>query len=178
MSGGTVSLIYRLIAALNGHWQLRSAASRGRRVTLYGRLALQNRGRLVLGDRIRLVSTPYPLEIVTMRGGCIEVGTNVFVNFGTSIVASNRISIGNDCLIGTHVMIMDCDFHRVEDKTWDTTGYPVVIEDRVWLANRCIILKGVRVGHDSVVAAGAVVTRDVPPRSVVAGNPARVVRSF
>ena len=168
----------RLVAAANGHWQLRSAVTHGPRLTLHGRLALQNRGRLVLGDRIRLVSTPFRLEIVTMPGGCIEIGTNVFINFGSSIVASNRISIGDDCLIGTHVMVMDCDFHRVEDKAWDMTGYPVVIEDRVWLANRCIVLKGVRVGHDSVVAAGAVVTRDVPPRSVVAGNPARVVRQF
>jgi maltose O-acetyltransferase len=170
--------LQRVLAAANGHWQLRSAAAHGPRLTLHGRLALHNQGRLVMGDRIRLVSTPFPLEIVTMPAGCIELGTNVFINFGTSLVASNRISIGDDCLIGTHVMIMDCDFHRVEDKVWDTTGYPVTIEDRVWLANRCIVLKGVRVGHDAVVAAGAVVSRDVPPRSVVAGNPARVVRTF
>jgi acetyltransferase-like isoleucine patch superfamily enzyme len=163
---------------MNGHWQLRSAEQRGPRLTLHGRLALQNQGRLVLGDRVRLVSTPYPLEIVTLPGGQIVLGTNVFINFGSSIVASNRITVGDDCLIGTHVMIMDCDFHRVVDKSWDTTGYPVTIEDRVWLANRSIVLKGVRVGHDAVVAAGAVVTRDVPPRSVVAGNPARVVKTF
>lgn len=173
-----LALVRRFTAAMNGHWQLRSAVSRGPRVTLQGRLALHNGGRLSLGDRVRLVSTPYPLELVTLPGGCIEIGNNVFINFGSSIVASNRVSIGNDCLIGTHVMVMDCDFHRVEDKAWDTTGEPVTIEDRVWLANRCIVLKGVRIGHDAVVAAGAVVARDVPPRSVVAGNPARVVRTF
>lgn len=150
----------------------------GPRVTLQGRLALSNQGRLVMGDRIRLVSTPYPLELVTLPGAVIELGTNVFINFGSSIVSSNRISIGDDCLIGTHTMVMDCDFHKVEDKSWDTTGYPVTIEDRVWLANRCIVLKGVRIGHDAVVAAGAVVTRDVPPRTVVGGNPARVLRTF
>jgi maltose O-acetyltransferase len=173
-----VELVRRASGLANAHWQLRSASAHGHRLTLQGRLALHNQGRLILGDRIRLVSTPFPLELVTMPGGCIEMGTNVFINFGTSIVASNRVSIGDDCLIGTHVMVMDCDFHRVEDKSWDTTGYPVIIEDRVWLANRCIVLKGVRVGRDAVVAAGAVVTRDVPSRSVVAGNPARVVRTF
>jgi acetyltransferase-like isoleucine patch superfamily enzyme len=178
MNGLTMELLPRVVAALNARWQLRSAASLGPRVTLRGRLALENRGRMVFGDRVRLVSTPYPLELVTMPGGLLEIGTNVFINFGTSIVASKQVSIGNDCLIGTHVMIMDCDFHRVEDKAWDTTGDPVRIEERVWLANRCIVLKGVRVGHDAVVAAGAVVTRDVPPRTVVAGNPARVVRTF
>ena len=96
----------------------------------------------------------------------------------THLVASRRVKVGNDCLIGTHVMVMDCDFHRVEDKAWDTTGEPVVLEDRVWLGNRSIVLKGVTIGHDSVVAAGSVVTRDVPPRTVVGGVPAREVRRF
>jgi acetyltransferase-like isoleucine patch superfamily enzyme len=81
-------------------------------------------------------------------------------------------------LIGTHVMVMDCDFHRVEDKVWDPSGAPIVLEDRVWLGNRSIVLKGVNIGHDAVVAAGSVVTHDVPPRTVVAGVPARVVRHF
>jgi acetyltransferase-like isoleucine patch superfamily enzyme len=173
-----MDILPRLVAAANARWQLRSAAALPPRVTLRGRLALSNRGRLVFGDRVRLVSTPYPLELVTLQGARMDIGSNVFINFGSSLVASNSISIGNDCLIGTHVMVMDCDFHRVEDKSWDTTGQPVTLEDRVWLANRCIVLKGVRIGHDAVVAAGAVVTRDVPPRSVVAGNPARVVRTF
>ncbi len=75
-------------------------------------------------------------------------------------------------------MIMDSDFHRVEDKSWDTSGVPIILEDRVWIGNRSIVLKGVRIGHDAVVAAGSVVTHDVPPRTVVAGVPARVVRTF
>jgi acetyltransferase-like isoleucine patch superfamily enzyme len=131
-----------------------------------------------LGERVRLVSTLATLELVTLSEGRLEIGDNVFVNFGTSLVAANRITIGDDCLIGTHVMVMDCDFHRVEDKSWDVSGLPIIIEDRVWLGNRSIVLKGVRIGHDSVVAAGAVVTHDVPARTVVAGNPARVVRHF
>jgi len=170
--------LQRGFAALNARRQLHSADRLGPRVTLKGRLALSNRGRLRIGDRVRLVSTPFPLELAILETGRLEIGTNVFINFGTSIVASALVSIGNDCLIGTHVMVMDCDFHRVEDKAWDTTGQPIVIEDRVWLANRSIVLKGVRIGHDAVVAAGAVVSRDVPPRTVVAGNPARVVRNF
>ena len=164
--------------ALNARWQLRHADRIGRRVTLRGRAKVVNEGTLMLGDRVRLDSTIAMLELGVMPGGRIEIGDNVFINYGTSIVSSARIQIGNDCLIGTHVMVMDCDFHRVEDKAWDTSGDPVVIEDRVWLANRCIVLKGVRVGHDAVVAAGSVVTQDVPPRTVVAGVPAKVVRRF
>ena len=132
----------------------------------------------LFGDRVRLVSTIATLELVTLPSGTLEIGDNVFINFGSSIVAARQVTIGNDCLIGAHVSIMDCDFHRVEDKAWDTSGLPVILEDRVWLGNRSIVLKGVTIGHDAVVAAGSVVTRDVPPRTVVAGVPARVVRRF
>ncbi len=164
--------------ALNARIRLRHATSLGRRVTLRGRPAVTNGGRMTIGDRVRLVSTVAQLELVTIDGGHLEIGDNVFINYGSSIVASSHVRIGDDCLIGTHVIVMDCDFHRVEDKAWDTTGDPVVIEDRVWLGNRSMVLKGVRIGHDAVVAAGSVVTKDVEPRTVVAGVPAIVVRRF
>jgi acetyltransferase-like isoleucine patch superfamily enzyme len=163
---------------LNARVQLRSAEFRGKRVTLRGRAVISNEGRITLGDRVRLVSTVATLELATLPGGHLEIGDNVFINYGCSLSSSNHVKIGNDCLIGSHVMIMDCDFHRVEDKGWDTTGVPIIIEDRVWIGNRSIVLKGVRIGHDAVVAAGSVVTKDVPPRTVVAGVPARVLRTF
>jgi acetyltransferase-like isoleucine patch superfamily enzyme len=145
---------------------------------LRGRPSVENLGTLTIGDRVRLVSTVATLELVTLPGGHLEIGDNVFINYGSSLVASSHVKIGDDCLIGTHVMVMDCDFHRVEDKSWDTSGEPVILEDRVWLGNRSIVLKGVTIGHDAVVAAGSVVTHDVPPRTIVAGVPACVVRSF
>jgi maltose O-acetyltransferase len=168
----------RLGPALNARIQLHGAEWGGKRVTLHGRAVINNQGRITLGDRVRLVSTVAKLELATMPGGHLDIGNNVFINYGCSISSSSLVRIGDDCLIGSHVMIMDSDFHRIEDKAWDPSGVPIIIEDRVWLANRAIILKGVRVGHDAVVAAGSVVTRDVPPRSVVAGMPARVVRTF
>jgi acetyltransferase-like isoleucine patch superfamily enzyme len=164
--------------ALNARLRLRGAAHMGRRVTLYGRPHIVTQGRMTIGDRVRLVSTVAALELVALRGGHLEIGNNVFINYGSSLVSSAHVKVGADCLIGTHVMVMDCDFHRVEDKAWDTSGSPVVLEERVWLANRSIVLKGVTIGHDAVVAAGSVVTRDVPPRTLVAGSPARIVRTF
>ena len=130
---------------------------------------MTNDGRLTIGNRARLVSTVATLELVTLPGGHLEIGNNVFINYGSSLVSSKHVLIGDDCLIGTHVMVMDCDFHRVEDKEWDTTGEPIILGQKVWLGNRSIVLKGVTIGHDAVVAAGAVVTRDVPPRTLVAG---------
>ncbi len=164
--------------AANARLRLRGTRRLGRRVTLRGSPVVSNEGRMTFGDRVRLVSTVAKLELVTLPGGHLEIGDNVFINYGTSLVASAHVKIGSDCLIGTYVQVMDTDFHRVEDKAWDTTGEPIVIEDRVWLGNRCIILKGVRVGHDAVVAAGAVVTHNVPPRTLVAGVPAKAVRRF
>ena len=163
---------------LNAWRHLRGVCRRSRRVTLRGRASVVNQGQMVIGDRVRLVSTVATLELVTLPGGLLEIGNNVFINYGASLVSSRHVRIGDDCLIGTHVMVMDCDFHRVEDKAWDTSGEPVILEERVWLGNRSIVLKGVTIGHDAVVAAGSVVTKDVEPRTVVAGVPARVIRRF
>jgi acetyltransferase-like isoleucine patch superfamily enzyme len=173
-----LELLEKFWPAFNARWRLRHATALDGRITLRGRPRVVNQGRMTFGDRVRLDSTVATLELVTLPGGYLEIGNNVFINYGTSLVSSARVKVGDDCLIGTHVMLMDCDFHRVEDKAWDTSGKPIMIEERVWLGNRSIVLKGVTIGHDAVVAAGAVVTRDVPPRTVVAGVPAHVVRHF
>jgi len=164
--------------ALNARRRLRKATSMGQRVTLHGKPKVVNEGTMTFGDRVRLDSSVATLELVALPGGHLEIGDNVFINYGSSLVASTHVKVGNDSLIGTHVMVMDTDFHRIEDKVYDTSGKPVILEERVWLGNRSIVLKGVTIGHDSVVAAGSVVTSDVPPRSIVAGVPARVVRTF
>ena len=164
--------------ALNARRRLRKATRLGARVTLQGKPKVVNEGTMTFGDRVRLDSSVATLELVALPGGHLEIGDNVFINYGSSLVASTHVKVGNDSLIGTHVMVMDTDFHRIEDKVYDTSGKPVILEERVWLGNRSIVLKGVTIGHDSVVAAGSVVTSDVPPRSIVAGVPARVVRTF
>jgi maltose O-acetyltransferase len=171
-------LIGKILPALNARWYLRKATRRGMRISLVGHPKVVNDGQMTFGERVRLDSTVAKMELVSLPGGHLEIGNNVFINYGSSLVSSTHVKIGDDCLIGTHVMVMDCDFHRVEDKAWDTSGLPIVLEDRVWLGNRSIVLKGVTVGHDAVVAAGSVVTRNVPPRTVVAGVPAKVIRRF
>jgi len=73
---------------------------------------------------------------------------------------------------------MDCDFHGVDNRTETAPAAPIIVEDDVWLATRVTILKGVRIGRGSVVAAGAVVTKDVAPYTLVGGVPARLIRSL
>lgn len=110
------------------------------------------------------------------RGARITIGDGTYLNRNTEIVASAAVTIGRDCKIGRDVLIMDTDQHAVPGQALERD--PVVIEDRVWIGARAIVLKGARLGHDSVIAAGAIVTRDVPAWTIVAGQPARVIRTI
>ncbi|MBV9008366.1 MAG: acyltransferase [Verrucomicrobia bacterium] len=111
-------------------------------------------------------------------------------------MAEARIEIGSHCLISWNVGIADSDFHplapvqRLIDAKALAPYYanrpprpkletaPVIIHDNVWIGMSAVILKGVSIGENSVVAAGAVVTRNVPPNCVVAGNPAQLVKKL
>lgn len=147
-------------------------------VRLLGRARTAGGGQIVFGDRVRLIGTMIPVEFVAHPGASIEIGDGTFINYGTSISAHQRVSIGRDCSVGQYSIINDNDYHDVEDHHLLPPAQPVALEDRVWLGARVIVLRGVRIGHDSAIGAGSVVTRDIPPRSVAVGVPARVIRQF
>lgn len=167
-----------LVQLLAARWHLRRAARLPLSVRLQGRALLAGRGQVVLGERLRLNGSTVRLELVAHRGGRIEIGDGTFINYGVSISAHELVSIGRDCNIGQYTIINDNDYHDIEDKFRTPPSQPVVIEDRVWLGARVIVLKGVRIGADAVIGAGSVVTRDIPPRSIAVGMPAKVVRQF
>jgi acetyltransferase-like isoleucine patch superfamily enzyme len=135
-------------------------------------------GRLRVGDRVRLVSRPVCLELAVGGDGVLEIGEGAFINYGGSIAATKHVQIGKNCSIGTHVLIMDNEFHRLEPgrRNEMPDSRPIVLEDNVWLGARVIVLPGVTIGENSVVGAGSVVTRDVPANVIAAGVPARVLR--
>jgi len=111
--------------------------------------------------------------------GRIEVGDYVLISPGTRISASDEIVIGDSVMIANGVYITDSDWHGIYDRTRrNPDPAPVRIGDNVWLGDRSLVLKGVTIGENSIVAAHAVVTRDVPPNAVVAGNPARIVKEL
>lgn len=110
--------------------------------------------------------------------GVVKIGNNTYIAGNANIGCASEISIGNDCAISWNVTIIDSDFH-----SWSLEGIkkemtmPIIIENHVWIGNNAIILKGVTIGEGSIVGAGSVVTRSIPPHSLAAGNPARIISS-
>ena len=115
----------------------------------------------------------------TAGGDEIQVGHNVFINQNCTFYDLGGLYIGDDVMIGPNVSIITTG-HPLDpsQRRKVTIGKPVVIERNVWIAAGATIIGGVTVGENSVVAAGAVVTGDVPPNTLVGGNPARVIRSI
>jgi acetyltransferase-like isoleucine patch superfamily enzyme len=115
----------------------------------------------------------------TAGGDEISVGNNVFVNQNCTFYDLGGLDIGDDVMIGPNVSIITAGHPLEPSRRRSTTvGKPIVIEKNVWIAAGATIIGGVSVGENSVVAAGSVVTRDVPPNTLVGGNPARVIRSI
>jgi maltose O-acetyltransferase len=133
---------------------------------------------MFFGEYVQIVSRVACSEFVTAKGGRLEVGDRVYINYGASIAAHSLIQIGAHTLIGTHCIIMDNDYHHVDVAERHTLpeSRPIIIGDHVWIGARVTILKGVTIGEYAVIGAGSVVTRDVPPFSLVAGVPAKVIR--
>jgi acetyltransferase-like isoleucine patch superfamily enzyme len=115
----------------------------------------------------------------TTGGENIRVGRNVFINQNCTMYDLGGIDIADDVMIGPNVSIITSG-HPIEpsQRRAFVIAKPIVIERSVWIAAGATIIGGVTVGENSVVAAGSVVTRDVPPGTVVGGNPARVIRSI
>ncbi len=122
----------------------------------------------------------------------VAFGNRTFIG-ASSIMCAEKVIIGDDVIISFGVTITDHDSHSLDfaqrkndvamwykgEKDWSVVKKaPVTIQDKVWIGMHAIILEGVTIGEGAVVAAGSVVTKDVPPYTVVGGNPARVIRQI
>jgi acetyltransferase-like isoleucine patch superfamily enzyme len=159
-------------------WRLRGLTSRGTGTRVVGHPRIENHGVITLGDDVLLRSVTMPLELYATHGAEIRIGDGSIINSGASLAATRSITLGRRVFVGTLAFIMDSNFHDVEDRRIHPQGKPVVLEDDVWVGVKATILQGVRIGRGAVVGAHAVVTHDVPPFTVVAGIPARVVRTL
>jgi acetyltransferase-like isoleucine patch superfamily enzyme len=159
---------------------------------IFRHLRSKKPGAIVIGNH---VSCYAGCSFAIGENGRCTVGDFTLLN-GALIMAEEKIDIGSYCLISWGVGIADSDFHPLEpaQRLIDAqalapffkdrpprprlTTAPVKICDNVWIGMNAVILKGVTIGQNSVVAAGAVVTKSVPANTVVAGNPAAVVKTF
>ncbi len=121
---------------------------------------------------------------VVFRSGCrasvnegseLVIGENCLINSNTRIEAFTKISIGDNTIISEEVFIRDSNNHRVKQSGYKMSE-PITIGKNVWIGMRAIILPGVTIGDGSIIAAGAVVTKDVPSRTLVGGCPAKVIK--
>ncbi|TPK64343.1 sugar O-acetyltransferase [Mesorhizobium sp. B2-4-15] len=112
-------------------------------------------------------------------GAGMRIGRNVFINQNCTFYDLGGLDIADDVMIGPNVSLITSG-HPLEPsrRRGFTTARPIVIERNVWIAAGATVVGGVTIGENSVVAAGSVVTRDVPPNMLVGGNPARVIRSI
>ncbi|MBR5902244.1 acyltransferase [bacterium] len=154
---------------------------------------MEKGGSMTLGDNCVLCSSSkanfagvnHPVILALLRPGAkLEIGDDTGIS-GGSFCAAQSVKIGSGCLIGANALVTDCDFHalkpegrRHNSNPNDVGCAPVVIEDNVWLGANVTVLKGVRIGRDSVVAAGSVVTRDLPAGVLAAGVPAKVIKDL
>lgn len=122
-------------------------------------------------------SAYYGTEIRIFKNARLMLGSG-YMNAGSQIRCQNFISIGENVAIARGVIIMDTDAHLIiyTDGLESNIRKPITIGNNVWIGTNAIILKGVTIGDGAIIAAGAVVTKDVPPRSIVAGVPAKVIK--
>ena len=111
--------------------------------------------------------------------GEIKIGKYCLITPGVRIMAAKSIIIGDACMIAHGVYISDADWHGIYDRAEPVGNTkPVILEDNVWIGDSAIICKGVTIGKNSIIGAGAVVTKNVPPNSIFAGNPAKLVKTL
>jgi galactoside O-acetyltransferase len=179
-----------IINKLLGHLFPGLFARLGARTKVSGRIERRHPdARITVGDDCVVAGT-LVAEVADSR---LSIGDRVFIGGGSLIDCLGEVLIEDDVLISYQVLIMDSDNHsiraseRVGDlQRWREGQYdwsrvnrkPVIIRSRAWIGARAILTKGIVVGEGGIVASGAVVTKDVPPYTIVAGNPARIIREL
>lgn len=134
-------------------------------------------GRIRVGERPIFRGVEFRALLRADGGGELIIGDGALINSGASIHAARSVRIGTDVRIAALASVTDTNAHEVVPGEGVRVA-PVDIGDDVWIGRGAVVLPGVTIGDGAVIAAGAVVTKDVAPHTAVAGNPARVLRSW
>jgi len=174
-------LLERVYMRLAEHFIYPQFETLGAAPRFVGARYLDLRGRAIrAGDHFHVYATrmlPVSFAVDPFEGGQghIHFGSYCIVAPGVRIRSAIGVDVGNGCMLAEGVLITDADWHDSYHRIYPGKRAPVVLEDNVWIGDRATLCKGVRIGENSIIGAGAVVTRDVPKNAIAAGNPAKQV---
>ncbi len=157
----------------------------GKRSIIRLSLQINNPRSIVIGSHVTIMnqSVLADLKPDIRQIPKIFIGDSCTIMYRFQCNAAESVRIGNNVLIASNVLITDSD-HILEPGGIPVTinnryiSKPVIIEDNCWIGQNAVILKGVTVGHDSIVGANSVITKSIPPYSVAAGNPAKIIKTL
>ena len=153
------------------------AESFGGHADMRGRVRFKLQGRAVFGRGFIAEGDISTVSIVVRENATLIIGDDVYMNYGVTIEACHEIRIGNHVLMAPLVSIIDDNRHETEPGAVLYKG-PIVIGNNVWLARNVAVIPGASIGDGCVIAANSVVCTDIPPNSLAAGAPARVIRKL
>lgn len=149
------------------------------------------RGTFIIGDDLQLnngerfnrIGRQQKCNFVVMHNAELIIGNSVGMS-STTIVCSNKVIIGDNVKIGGNTVLYDTDFHsldkdlRKNKQTDIPKKKPIIIGNNVFIGAHCTILKGVNIGENSILGAGSVITKNIPPNEIWAGNPAKFIKNI
>lgn len=171
--------------------QLFFAGVKRSNLQINGFLTIVNSGNIVIGQKTKINSSKYKnviggdtrTSIIVHKGATLNIGKEVKIS-NSAFQCANSITIGDYVMIGGSCKIWDTDFHSLDPEIRRNTPNegaktsPIVIKDNVFIGGFSIILKGVTIGENSIIAAGSVVSKDIPVNEVWGGNPAKFIRAL
>lgn len=157
--------------------RLAGAESFGGHADMRGRVRFKLHGRAVFGRGFIAEGDISTVSVIVRENATLVVGDDVYMNYGVAIEACHEIRIGSHVLMAPLVSVIDDNRHETEPGAVRYKG-PVVIGDNVWLARNVAVIPGASIGDGCVIAANSVVCTEIPPNSLAAGAPARVIRKL
>jgi acetyltransferase-like isoleucine patch superfamily enzyme len=173
---GFLTFLRKIYAVIKGFKFIFYGSSKFPR--LEGKCKIKNIGKIKIGENFSVNGSQIPVYLTTENKTAeLIIGNNVFINYGVDIGCTTRVFIGNNVKIGPLTNIIDKNYHQLDSTTYDIPK-PIIIRDNVWIGRGCIILPGVEIGQNSVIAAGSIVTKSIEKDSLVGGSPAKIIKKL